>query len=90
MFDPGLFIHPGKGRFNPRAPTVLFLELCGVLPGPPGGVPQGLEAKAKIMTVSGGEKDARNGAGGYAGIEGGGFFMRGDFPPLFQLPVFCL
>src|SRR3989339_2207026 len=51
MFDPGLFVHPGKGRFNPGAPSVLLLELRGVLPGPPGGDPQGLEIKAKIMTL---------------------------------------
>ncbi len=51
MFDPGLFIHPGKGRFNPGAPTVLVLELRGVLPGSPGGDPQGFEVKAKIMTL---------------------------------------
>src|SRR3990172_9775734 len=52
MFDPGLFVHPGKGRFNPGAPAVLVLELRCVLPGPPGGDPQGFEVKAKIMTLS--------------------------------------
>src|SRR3990170_1355930 len=51
MFDPGLFIHPGKGRFNPGAPAVLLLELRCVLSGPPGGDPQGFEVKAKIMTL---------------------------------------
>src|SRR3990172_8365751 len=51
MLDPGLFVHPGKGRFNPGAPAVLLLELRCVLSGPPGGDPQGFEVKAKIMTL---------------------------------------
>src|SRR5208283_4414145 len=50
-FDPCLFVHFRKGRFNPGAPTVLVLELRGVLPSPAGRDPQGLEVKAKIMTL---------------------------------------